>query len=317
MRIIRGIHNLKKINSNSVVSIGNFDGVHLGHQKLISTVYNIGKENNLPTIIILFEPQPLEFFNNQNPPKRITKFREKIKYIQLYKIDIVLCIQFNSFFSNLSAEEFIIQILINKLNVKFIIIGQDFKFGAKRNGNIPLLKKISKKYKFNVIAVKSLYKNNIKISSTNIRKYLLENNIKLAQLLLGRPFSIIGRVVYGNQIGRTLGYPTANIKLYNNIPINNGVYAVKINYKKKYLGICNIGIKPSYIHIPKNKILEVHIFNTNINLYNKKIEILIYKKIRNEYFFSSTQKLKNQIAKDIKAVTKYFDIFDDELKNKR
>lgn len=317
MRIIRGIHNLKKINSNSVISIGNFDGVHLGHKKLLSTVYKIGKENNLLTIIILFEPQPLEFFNTQNPPKRITKFREKIKYIQLYKIDIVLCIQFNKFFSNLSAEKFIIQILINKLNIKFIVVGQDFRFGSKRNGDIELLKKNSKKYKFNVISVKSLYKNNIKISSTNIRKYLLENNIRLAQILLGRPFSIFGRVIYGNQIGRTLGYPTANIKLHNNIPITNGVYAVKIHYKKKYLGICNIGVKPSYISMPKNKILEVHIFDVNINLYNKTIEVLLYKKIRNECFFSSAQQLKEQISEDIKIVKKYFNISDYEIKNKR
>ncbi|QCI16984.1 bifunctional riboflavin kinase/FAD synthetase [Buchnera aphidicola (Aphis helianthi)] len=309
MRIIRGIHNLKKINSNSVVSIGNFDGVHLGHQKLLSNVYNIGKEKNLPTIIILFEPQPLEFFNHQNPPKRITKFREKIKYIQLYKIDIVLCIQFNIFFSNLSAEKFIIQILINKLNIKFIIIGKDFKFGSKRNGNISLLQEISKKYKFNIIEIKPLYKDNIKVSSTNIRKYLLENNFKLVQALLGRPFSLIGRVIYGNQIGKTLGYPTANIKLYDNFPLNNGVYAVQVHFKKIYLGICNIGIKPSYIYIPKIKILEAHLFNTNINLYNKKIEVFLYKKIRNELFFSSTQKLKDQISKDIKIVTKYFNTF--------
>lgn len=314
MRIIRGIHNLKKINSNSVVSIGNFDGVHLAHQKLLSKVYNIGKSNNFTTIIILFEPQPLEFLNNQNPPKRITKFREKIRYIELYKIDIILCIQFNNFFSNFSAEQFIIKILLNKLNIKFIVIGKDFKFGYKRNGNILFLKEISKKYKFHVIEIKSIYKNNIKISSTNIRKYLLDNNFQFAKLLLGRRFSILGRVFYGNQIGKTLGYPTANIKLYNNFPLNHGVYAVKVNYKQKYLGICNIGIKPSYIYIEKNKILEVHLFNTNIDLYNKKIEVVIYKKIRNECFFLSITELKNQIAKDIEIVKKYFHISNYELK---
>ncbi|QCI18140.1 bifunctional riboflavin kinase/FAD synthetase [Buchnera aphidicola (Aphis nasturtii)] len=314
MKIIRGIKNLKKIDSNSVISIGNFDGVHLGHQKLLSKVYKIGKENNLVTIIILFEPQPLEFFSHQTSPKRITTFQQKIKYIRLYKIDIVLCIKFNSFFSNISAEKFIIKILINKLNIKFIIIGKDFKFGAKRNGNIFLLKKMSQKYKFNIVEIEPIYKNNIKISSTNIRKYLLENNIKLAQLLLGKPFSIIGRVIYGNQIGRTLGFPTANIKLYKNISLNNGVYAVKINYKKIYLGICNIGVKPSSLNIQKNKTLEVHLFNTNINLYNKKIEILIYKKIRNEYFFESLKKLKDQIVKDIQIAKKYFNIPNDELK---
>ncbi|QCI18711.1 bifunctional riboflavin kinase/FAD synthetase [Buchnera aphidicola] len=314
MRIIRGIHNLKKINSNSAVSIGNFDGVHLGHQKLLYTLYKIGKTNKIPTIIILFEPQPLEFLKSQNPPKRITKFREKIKYIQLHKIDIVLCIKFNNFFSNLTAEDFIIKILIDKLNIKFIIIGEDFKFGCKKNGNVLLLKEASKKYKFNVLTIKSVYKNNIKVSSTNIRKYLLENNVKLAKLLLGRPFSIFGRVVYGDQIGRTLGYPTANIKLHKNISINKGVYAVTVNYKKTYFGICNIGIKPSYIQNSKNKILEVHLFDININLYHKKIEVFLHKKIRNEHFFSSIPRLKKQIAKDIETSKKYFRNFHCELK---
>ncbi|UPT14526.1 bifunctional riboflavin kinase/FAD synthetase [Buchnera aphidicola] len=314
MKIIRGIHNLKKVNSNSVISIGNFDGVHLGHQKLISTVYKVGQEKNLTTIIILFEPQPLEFFSNRISPKRITTFQEKIKYIQLYKIDIILCIKFNSIFSSISAETFITKILINKLNVKFIIIGTDFKFGSKRNGDIFLLKKMSEKYKFTIVEIKPLYKNNIRISSTNIRRYLLKNNIKLAKLLLGRPFNIIGRVVYGNQIGRTLGYPTANIKLHQNIALNNGVYAVKINYEKTYFGICNIGVKPSSLNKHKNKTLEVHLFNAKINLYNKKIEILIYKKIRNEHFFISIQKLKNQIHKDVQIAKKYFNISDNSLK---
>ncbi|ALD15114.1 FAD synthetase [Buchnera aphidicola (Aphis glycines)] len=308
MKIIRGIHNLKKINSHSVISIGNFDGVHLGHQKLLSTVCNIGKENNLPTIIILFEPQPLEFFNNRASPKRITTFQEKIKYIQLYKIDIILCIKFNSIFAKMNAQTFITKILINKLNIKFIIIGQDFKFGSERNGDIFLLKNMSKKYKFIVIEIEPLYKSNIKISSTNIRKYLLQDNIKSAESLLGRPFNIIGRVIYGDQIGRTLGYPTANIKLYQNIALNNGVYAAKVHYKQTYFGICNIGFKPSSLNKQKNKTVEVHLFNTKINLYNKKIEILIHKKIRNEHFFISMHKLKNQIAQDVQITKKYFNI---------
>ncbi|CAL4320016.1 Bifunctional riboflavin kinase/FMN adenylyltransferase [Buchnera aphidicola (Protaphis terricola)] len=316
MKIIRGIYHLKKINSNSVVSIGNFDGVHLGHQKLLSTVYKIGTENNMLKIIILFEPQPLEFFNNKNPPKRITKFFQKIKYIELYKIDIVICIKFNKFFSNLNPKEFVKKILIKKLNIKFIISGEDFKFGSKRNGNISFLEKISKKYNFSIIKIKSIYKNNIKVSSTNIRKYLLKNDIESAKLLLGRRFSIIGRVIYGKQIGRKLGFPTANIKLNNNISINNGVYAVKVNYfleKKIYLGICNIGIKPSFNNIKINKLLEVHLFNTDIDLYEKKIEIFLYKKIRNEYFFTSQEKLKKQIFEDVKIVKQYFNILDQNL----
>jgi riboflavin kinase/FMN adenylyltransferase len=309
MKFIRGIHNLKKINSNTAISIGNFDGVHLGHQKLLSKLYEIGQKNNIPTIVILFEPQPLEFLNHQSSPKRLTILKNKIKYIQLCKIDTILCIKFNEYFSSLSAEKFIKKILIEKLKIKFIIIGDDFRFGSKRNGNINLLKKIGHQYNFHAIEISALlYKNKIKISSTNIRKCLLENKIELAKILLGRPFSILGRVKYGNKIGEKLGYPTANISLHENIPLNNGVYAVKVAcpFNKNFTGICNIGIKPSFVNLKKNRLLEVYLFNFNKNLYEKKIEVFLYKKIRDEYFFSSIKKLKKQIQTDVNIVKKYF-----------
>lgn len=312
MKLIRGIHNLKKINSNSAISIGNFDGIHLGHQILLSHLYKIGKKNNVPTIVILFEPQPLEFLNNQNPPKRITTLQNKINSIQLYKIDIILCIKFNKNFSSLSAKEFIKKILINKLNVKFIIIGENFKFGSNREGDVSLLKKVGKQCSFSIIEIKSfIHKiNNIKVSSTIIRKYLLENKFKMATALLGRPFSITGRVIHGNKIGRKLGYPTANILLNKNIPINNGVYAVKVScfFKKNVLGVCNIGVKPSYVYLKKNRLLEVYLFDFNLDLYTKKIEVFIYKKIRDELFFNSIEQLKKQISKDINIAKKYFHI---------
>jgi len=310
MKIIRGIHNLKEIHSNSVVTIGNFDGIHLGHQKLFFHTYITGKKHNIPTIIILFEPQPLEFLKNKNAPVRITTFREKIKYTASYNIDTVLCIRFNAFFQSLTAEDFIINILINKLHVKFIVIGDDFRFGFQRDGNINLLKKLGDKYLFHVIKVKSLYKDNTKISSTTIREALSKNNIKLASQLLGRPFSIYGRVVHGNSIGKKLGYPTANIRLNKNFLLSNGVYAVKVNcfLNKKFLGICNIGIKPSFFDTQKNKVLEVYLFNTKMNLYGKYIEVLICKKIRDELFFPSIKELKNQIFNDIQKVKNYFNI---------
>lgn len=308
MKIIRGIHNLKSTNVNSVITIGNFDGIHLGHQKLFSHAFKIGKKYNIPTIIILFEPQPLEFLNKKNPPVRITGFREKIKRIISYNIDIVLCIRFNNTFQSITAKDFIINILINKLNMKFIIIGNDFKFGFQRTGDIDFLEKLKKKYFFHIIKIKPLYKNDIKISSTNIRQALSKNNIKLASQLLGRPFSVYGRVVHGNSIGKTIGYPTANIYLNKYFLLRNGVYAVKIHYfsNKVVLGICNIGIKPSFPNPQKTKILEVYLFDTKINLYGKYIEIIIYKKIRNELFFHSKKELKNQIHQDVSTVKKYF-----------
>jgi riboflavin kinase/FMN adenylyltransferase len=316
MKIIRGIHNLKEFTSNTVVTIGNFDGIHLGHEKLLFHTYQIGIKKNIPSVIIIFEPQPLEFLHITQAPMRITKFREKIKRIVSYQIDYVLCIKFNKVFQSINAEEFIINILINKLHTKYIVIGDDFRFGYKKHGNIQLLYQLGKKYFFNVIKIKSLYKNNIKISSTNIRTALLENNIELCSQLLGRSFSIIGRVVHGNSIGNKIGYPTANIVLNKNFLLSNGVYAVKVYYlpNKVIFGICNIGIKPSFFNPNKKKVLEVYLFDENINLYRKEIEVVICKKIRNEKCFKSIEDLKHQIIQDVKIVKKYFK---DKHKNKK
>lgn len=310
MKITRGIHNLKEINSNSVVTIGNFDGIHLGHQKLFSHTCMIGKKYNIPTVVILFEPQPLEFLKNKNAPLRITNFREKIKYIAYYNINTILCIKFNKFFQSLTAEDFIINILINKLHMKFIVIGDDFKFGFQRNGNINLLKTLGDKYLFHIIKVKSLYKDNIKISSTKVREALSGNNIKLASQFLGRSFSIYGRVVHGNSIGKKLSYPTANILLNKNFLLSNGVYAVKVNcFLNKILpGVCNIGIKPSFFNVNKNRVLEVYLFDIKIDLYGRYIEVIILKKIRDEQFFPSITELQNQIYNDVKKVKKYFNM---------
>ncbi|QCI24249.1 bifunctional riboflavin kinase/FAD synthetase [Buchnera aphidicola (Muscaphis stroyani)] len=308
MKIIRGINHLKNTNSNSVVSIGNFDGIHLGHQKLLSYVCKVGEKYKILTTIILFEPQPLEFLRKENIPSRLTSFHDKIKYISLWKIDQILCIKFNDYFSSLSAKDFIIKILINKLHIKFIVIGNDFRFGFQRNGNVKFLKKLGKKHNFKVILIQTYYQNNIKISSTNIRKLLSEDKIELSNSFLGHPFSISGKVIHGNAIGRTIGYPTANILLNNNLSITNGVYAVKIRcfFNKKFLGISNIKNKNNYVH--KKRLLEVHLFNQNINLYGEKIEVFIYKKIRNEFIFHSKDELKNQISKDVEIVKNYFKI---------
>ncbi|QCI20887.1 bifunctional riboflavin kinase/FAD synthetase [Buchnera aphidicola (Hyperomyzus lactucae)] len=308
MKIIRGIHNLKRINSSSVVTIGNFDGIHLGHQKLFSNTYEIGKKYQIKTIIILFEPQPLEFLKKQEAPVRITTFREKIKRILSYNFDKILCIKFNKSFSSLDPKDFIINILINKLRIKFIVVGNDFRFGCQRHGNIDLLKTLGKKHQFQIVQIKPLYINNIKVSSTNIRKFLFQNDIKHASLLLGRLFSIYGKVVHGSAIGRTIGYPTANILLNKNFLLSNGVYAVRVRCfsNRDFIGISNIGVKPSFINTQKNRFLETYLLDIKINLYRENIEIFIYKKIRNERFFSSKNELKNQISKDIEIVKKYF-----------
>ncbi|BAC24441.1 ribF [Wigglesworthia glossinidia endosymbiont of Glossina brevipalpis] len=310
---IRNIFNLKKQYINGcVITIGNFDGVHLGHQKIISKLKNESLKRNLPMIVVIFEPQPKEFIN-KNSPSRITGLRDKIKYFKKMGIKQVLCINFNKNFLMLNAKDFIKNFLIKSLNMKCIIIGKDFRFGYKAYGDVKLLKNSGKKLGFNVLEVKTLEIDSEKISSTAIRNALKNNKLEKAIKFLGHEYSISGRVVCGKAIGRLIGFPTINISSKNiKFPIN-GVYAVEVNgiTKKIIYGIANIGTRPTFFGL--NQKVEVHLLNKSGNFYSCHIEIIIRKKIREERFFRSTFDLKNQILYDINKVNDYF-VY---LKNKR
>ncbi|UAJ66072.1 bifunctional riboflavin kinase/FAD synthetase [Candidatus Schneideria nysicola] len=315
MELIRGIHNLKSKHYGYAITIGNFDGYHLGHQALISTLQIESAYRNLPKMVMIFEPQPQEFLHkNLSKLVRLSGLREKIKYLSLAKIDAILCVTFNKYFSSLTAQDFIINILVNKLKIRLICIGDDFHFGIKRKGDLSLLKEIGKNTGFEVINIKTFSNKGNRISSTAIRNILLNDKIKEAEILLGHSYSISGRVIRGNGLGRILGYPTANISLKGRkIPLH-GVYAVEVYGIKNYvslIGIANIGNRPTTI-TSFYQLLEVHLIDKCINLYGCYIEVVVHHKIRNEIRFDSIEYLKKQISIDIKSVRNYFNI----LRNK-
>jgi riboflavin kinase/FMN adenylyltransferase len=300
MKIIRGIDNLNNQFTQCVLTLGNFDGVHLGHQQLINHLIKQGKKLNLPTVVMLFEPQPLEFFCKQKAPARLTSFKEKMTLIEKLGIDYIIAIPFTQTFANMSAQDFIQDWLINQLKAKYIVIGDDFRFGRERKGDINLLQQYTDNYHLTVESMPTFVWNNLRISSTAVREALLNSDFKLAHCLLGRDYTIQGRVVHGNALARQLGFPTANIHLNRKKPALQGVYLVKVKNccsNQYYHGIANIGIRPTIQG--KKAILEVNLFDFSGDIYGQYLDITFIHKLRDEKKFASLADLKQQISQDI------------------
>ncbi|MDC1130610.1 bifunctional riboflavin kinase/FAD synthetase [Pelagibacteraceae bacterium] len=298
MKIYSNI-NLDKKHQNSVIAIGNFDGLHLGHQKVINEAKKKAKKNKLPFGIMTFEPVPVMFFNSNIKNHRINSLKQKKSQLKKLDLDFLIIIKFNKKFSTLSAEKFIIKIINNKTKCRFLYVSKNFKFGHQRKGNIQMLKKYEKLFDFKSIITKPYKKNKKIISSTIIRKKIASGKIIEANKLLNRKWEIEGKVVKGKKRGRKIGFPTCNIKLNDYIIPRLGVYAVKINglnFSKK--GIANIGYRPTFNG--KSLLLETNIFGINQNLYNKDIGISFRKFIRKEKKFKDFDHLKKQIKIDIK-----------------
>jgi riboflavin kinase / FMN adenylyltransferase len=304
--LICNIHNIKTKHKGCVATIGNFDGLHQGHQKLIQSLIKLGKQLNLPTCVILFEPHPQEFFYAEKAPARLMRLREKIKLLQFLAIDRILCLGFNKRLAECSAEEFVKKILIGKLGVKGLIVGDDFRFGRGRQGDFPFLQKLSQKYGFKVFSTPTVLFENERIGSSRVRNAVKQSDFKLAELLLGRPFRLSGRIIYGDQRGRLLGFPTANIGLHRKVIPLQGVFVVNIFglTTTPLPGIANCGIRPT-INGLKN-LLEVHLFDFDENIYGRFIEIEFLKKIRDEKKFASLHALKEQITQDVAIAKSYF-----------
>ena len=300
MKIIRGIDNLNNEFTQCVVTLGNFDGVHLGHQQLINHLIEQGKKLNLPTAVMLFEPQPLEFFSKQNAPARLTSFKEKVQLIEKLGIDYIIAVPFTQTFANMSANAFIQDWLIKKLSAKYIVIGDDFQFGRDRKGDINLLQQYTQNNQFSVESMPTFVWNNLRISSTAVREVLFNSDFELARCLLGRDYAIQGRVVHGNALARQLGFPTANIHLNRKKPALQGVYFVKVKNccsNQYYHGIANIGIRPTIEG--KKAILEVNLFDFSGDIYGQYLDVTFVHKLRDEKKFDSLSELKEQITQDI------------------
>ena len=306
MYLIRGIGNIETFNKkfpNQSMSgtIGNFDGLHLGHQAILNQVKDKARESSSASLVFFTEPHASEYFaakdENSSAPSRICPWREKVKLLKNFGIDFAFFLQFNKSLKTMTPQSFLDDVLA-QLNLKHLIIGDDFRFGAERAGDFQLLKNWGKSNGTQVIANKTVSRDGLRISSTRIREALLQSNFELAAQLLGRPYTFSGKVVYGKQLGRTIGVPTANLWIpKQRLPIA-GVYAVKCSLAgESFNGIANMGIRPT---VDGSKpVLEIHIFNFSESIYGQRLTVEFKNKLRDEKKFDNIDLLKEQILQDI------------------
>jgi riboflavin kinase/FMN adenylyltransferase len=307
MRLIRGLSHLEPFRNGCVLTIGNFDGLHLGHRAVIKKLVERGGVLGLPAVVMIFEPQPLEYFLGDNAPSRLMCLREKVIGFAKLPVDNLLIVRFNRFFANCDAEQFIDDILINKLNVKHLVIGDDFHFGKARRGNFSMLKEKGRYYGFSVEDTGSYQEAGLRISSTIIRDALGSGDLAEAEKLLGHCYSVCGRVAHGDKRGRTIGYPTANIKMFRkNTPVN-GVFAVTMTGIDglEFEGVANVGTRPT-VDGDSKVILETYLFDFDKEIYGRYVEVHFKQKIRDELRFQSLEQLKAQIEKDVAEAMKIF-----------
>jgi len=297
--------NIKKNHKNSLILIGNFDGVHLGHQKLFKLAKLYKKKYNLKIGVVNFDPMPKMFFNKLLKNFRITSINQKIALLSKLNVDFIITKKFDKKFSKTKSINFINEILYKKLNSKFIFVSNNFRFGNKREGNVNLLIKNEKKFNFTVVKPQPLIKQQKIISSTLIRSFLEKGYLEKANKLLDRNWTVDGVVQKGRQIGKKIGFPTCNIDIQDYVLAKPGVYAVKVlrSNNSKYLrGIANLGYRPTFNQ--KKILLEVHLFNYSGNLYNKLLSVEFLKFIREEKKFKNVNQLKSQIKKDLNIAKK-------------
>ena len=306
MTFIRDLQSLQSFNQRSVVTIGSFDGVHLGHQAILNQVKAVAAELGLPSVVMTFEPQPQEFFSGERAPARLMRLREKVEALFEFGVDQVLCLQFNRELRNLTAAEFVRSVLVDGLGTRHLIVGDDFRFGCDRSGDFKMLSEMGETYDFAVQDTETLEVDGQRVSSTLVRQILERGNFERASQLLGKPFTITGRVVYGQQLGRELGFPTANVQLNRYSAPLSGVYAVLVNIDGAvYQGAANVGLRPTVGDLLK-PILEVHLLDFEADLYGRRIEVEFVTKIRDEEKFTSLDKLIESIQRDVKQIRAWF-----------
>ncbi|MEZ9229809.1 bifunctional riboflavin kinase/FAD synthetase [Vibrio amylolyticus] len=301
MELIRGIHNIKSQHKGCVLTIGNFDGVHLGHQQVLEQVSQKAIDLKLPSVVMTFEPQPRELFRPERAPARLTRLRDKFVQLSKLNLDRLLCVNFNNYFASLTAEAFIRDLLVTKLGVKYLVVGDDFCFGKGRTGDFAMLQEAGDKFGFQVVSTKSFCLQEQRVSSTAIRNALANDSLAVASDMLGRDYSISGRVSHGRKLGRTIGFPTANIPLKRCVSPVSGVYVVEALGlgNKRIGGVANIGQRPTVNGVRQQ--LEVHLFDFEGNLYGQQLEVVLLHKLRDEHKFESFEQLKQQIELDAEA----------------
>ena len=305
MNLLRGNNQLGCISTPTIATVGNFDGVHLGHQEIIKYVVANAQQHNLTSTLISFEPTPKEFFLKDKAPARIYSWRDKFEVIESFQIDHFVCLKFDVALANMQASNFVQDILVAALNIKKIIVGDDFRFGHERAGDIQLLREMGSKLGFDVEDKATIVLADTRISSSLIRKKLVAGEFEQVQALLGRPFVINGRVFHGEKKGRAIGFPTANILLHRHVSPIRGVFIVTANCKDQiWKGVANIGTKPTVNG--QREQLEVHLFDCTQDLYGQRLKVKFLVKLRDEQKFSSLDTLKHQISLDVQQAKQYF-----------
>ncbi len=306
MELIRSLNNLKKHHKKCVASIGNFDGLHLGHQEIILQLKEVSNKYDLPTAIVIFEPQPQEYFSPDNAPARLTRLREKIEGFNQLDIDRLVILRFDKKLFNLVAKEFVEQILIDSLNIRHLVVGDDFRFGKNRQGDYSMLKKMTNEFSYELDYTNTCLFAGQRISSTRLRQALADDDLKLVSQLLGRNYIISGRVVHGNKRGTGLGFPTANMELHRLRSPVAGIYITRVHgiNDKNYPAVTSIGTRP--IFDGEDMCMETHILDFNEDLYTKHIRVEFLQKLRHEEKYSDIDALKKAIEIDIQNAREYF-----------
>jgi len=306
MSIICNLNNLPQDITNPVITIGNFDGVHWAHQKIFKKIIERARDLHGTSVIITFEPHPVKVMFPEKAKPLITLLEQKKELIINQGIDLLLIIKFTAEFAAISARDFVKDILVDKLGVKEIVVGYDYTFGHNRQGNIEVLREMGSLFNFNVQQVDPVYTGNVLVSSTSIRKLIMEGNVVGAKRLLGRNYQIRGEVISGrNRGGPLLGYPTANLRLTDELIPKEGVYIVLIDIGgKTYQGLTNIGYNPTF----KDKTLsvETYIFDLSANILKQKIKVNFLSRLRDEITFASSKELSQQIDQDVNQAREFF-----------
>ena len=294
MRIIRGM--FAAALPPCALTIGNFDGLHRGHAAILTELRAIASARSLHTAVLTFEPHPREYFARDSAPTRLSSLREKLEYLQASGVDFVIVQRFNARFAALDAKEFRDELLSRKLGARYVLVGDDFRFGANRCGDFAML---SQATAFETSHLNTIVHDGERVSSTAVRAALATGQAEKANALLGRPYSISGRVMQGQQLGRQLGFPTANIHIQHNRPPLAGVFVVDVHdADKTWRGVANIGSRPTVAGLPGQPVLEVHLFDFAGDLYRHHLRVDFLHKLRNETKFPDLAHLKAQIAKD-------------------
>ena len=306
MRLIRGLHNLRARDRGCVATIGNFDGVHLGHRAVLRRLIERGRALGLPATVITFEPQPMEHFSPEVAPARLTRLREKLTAIADAGIERVLLLEFGPRLAAMDAHEFIRRVLVDGLGVRFLLVGDDFRFGRGRSGDYALLERVGRELGdargFAVADLNTITHKDERISSTRVREALARGDLEQAAHLLGRPYRICGRVAHGDRRGRTIGFPTANLLLHRRVSPLSGVYAVRVQGVvpgRDWPGVANVGRRPTVDGVDER--LEVHLFDFDGDLYGAHLAVAFRLRLRGEQRFESFDALREQIARDARA----------------